>query len=228
MSQSSLWQMHTETGGFTELCNGLYQRELATIAKGSFVSAQAVQLRIASLPYYINRTAHAMMQVVDQGYTPLLLDTQNASWSAKQSKQVPWAEQFTHRDTSNDKVLGKDSTYAKTINWYLQTAIAPGLVVPVLLTDRIIIDSIDRIDSKRNRVRTNVSGWFSLSMDEYLNGAQQVNKWLLKPNKKVMTAACVGHCWQRNSKQLPTIPTLRELLLSCAINWKNFKKPLVI
>lgn len=228
MSQSSLWQIHTQTGDFAELCNGLYQRETAAIAKGSFVSAQAVQLRIASLPYYINRTAHAMMEVVAQGYSPLLLDTQNASWSAKQSKKSPWTDQFAERHVSGDNEQGNDAEYAKTVRWYLQADIAPGLVVPVLLADHIIIDCIDRVDVQQNRIRTNVAGWFSLTRDAYLNDGQMGCKRLLKPNKKIMISACAGHCWQGNSKQLPIIPTLRELLLSCSINWKNFKKPLVI
>ena len=69
---------------------------------------------------------------------------------------------------------------------------------------------------------------------------------LLKPNKKVMLAACAGHCWQitphntfysttdnkkstTSARKLqPIIPSLRELLLSCAINWKDFKQPLAL
>lgn len=217
MSQSSLWQIHTETDDFAELCNGLYQREISIIAKGDFVSASAVQARLESLSYYITRTAHAMIQVVAQGHSPLLLDAQNASWSAKQSKQTPFYIQQVNQEEC-----------ANTMRWYLQADIYVGLVVPVLLVDHIIIDCIDRIDLDKGKIRTNVGGWFSLSADEFINKGIRENKCLLKPNRKIMTSACAGHCWQANSKQLPIIPTLRELLLSCSINWKNFKKPLAI
>ena len=216
MSQSSLWQIQTETGNFAELCNGLYQREISIIAKGDFASSQAVQTRLQSLPYYINRTAHAMTQVIIEGHSPLLLDCQNASWSAKQSKKMPLSGQETQQEL--DKVFA----------WYLQEGICVGLAVPVLLFDHIIIDCIDRIDVDRQRLRTNVGGWFSLAVTNNVTEGNDVNKQLLKPNKKIMASACAGHCWQANTKQLPVIPSLRELLLSCSINWKNFKKPLAI
>ena len=216
MTQSSFWQTHTETGGFAELCNGLYQREINLIAKGDYASVQAVQARLQSLPYYITRTAHAMTEVNSQGLSPLQLDSQNASWSAKQSTKLPLSGQETEQE--RDKVFA----------WYLQEGICVGLAVPVLLFDHIIIDCIDRIDVDRQRLRTNVGGWFSLVATNSVTQGRDVNKQLLKPSKKIMTSACAGHCWQRNIKQLPIIPSLRELLLSCSINWKNFKKPLAI
>ena len=218
MSQSSLWQINTETGDFAELCNALYQREISIIAKSDFISASAVQARLQSLSYYITRTAHAMVQAISQEHSPLLLDTQNASWSAKQSAKIPLAGQETEQEITS------------AIQWYLQEDIYVGLVVPVLLVDHIIIDCIDRIDLNKQRLHTNVGGWFSLTADPdgVITPTVGVNKRLLKPNRKIMASACAGHCWQRNSKQLPIIPSLRELLLSCSINWKNFKKPLAI
>ena len=216
MTQSSFWQTHTETGDFAELCNGLYQREINLIAKGDYASVQAVQARLQSLPYYITRTAHAMTDVISQGLSPLQLDSQNASWSAKQSTKLPLSGQETEQE--------RDNVFA----WYLQEGICVGLAVPVLLFDHIIIDCIDRIDVDRQRLRTNVGGWFSLVATNSVTQGRDVNKQLLKPSKKIMTSACAGHCWQRNIKQLPIIPSLRELLLSCSINWKNFKKPLAI
>jgi hypothetical protein len=214
MSQSSLWQINTETGDFAELCNALYQREISIIAKSDFISASAVQARLQSLSYYITRTAHAMVQVISQEHSPLLLDTQNASWSAKQSTKMPLAGQETEQEI------------LRAMQWYLQEGIYVGLVVPVLLVDHIIIDCIDRIDLNKQRLHTNVGGWFSLTPEHTPTVA--VNKRLLKPNRKIMLSACAGHCWQRHNKQLPIIPSLRELLLSCSINWKNFKKPLAI
>jgi hypothetical protein len=216
MSQSSLWQIQTETGDFAELCNGLYQREISIIAKGNFASSQAVQVKLQSLTYYITRTAHAMTQVMAQGNSPLLLDSQNASWSTKQSKASP----FSVVDTLEER--------ESTSRWYLQKGICVGLVVPVLLTDHIIIDCIDRIDLDNQRVHTNVGGWFLLKPVSEGFNPMTYEKRLLKPSKKIMASACAGHCWQGNAKKLPIIPSLRELLLSCAINWKNFKKPLAI
>jgi hypothetical protein len=211
MSQSSLWQTHAGSHDFAELSNALYQREIKRLAEGNFASAQAVQVRLQSLSYYINRTAHSMTQVTAQGKTPLELDCQNASWSAKQSKEMPLSGQETKQD--NDNIFA----------WYLTGNISVGLVVPVQVEQHIILDCIDRLDLAKQRLRTNVGGWF------YFTSADTeviVNKRLLKPTKKVMLAACAGHCWQGNNKLMPVIPSLRELLLSCSINWQNFKKPL--
>ena len=218
MSQSSLWHSPTDNGNFAELCNALYQREVSLIARGSFVNHQAIQARLKSLTYYITRTAHAMAEVVANKHSPLSLDIQNASWSAKQSNRIPLTIQRTLDGQLN------------ALNWYLQGDINVGLVVPVMLSDHIIIDCIDRIDTENNRLHTNVGGWFSLIPINNLtqNGQQTPSKFLLKPTRTIMASACAGHCWQRNTKQLPIIPSLRELLLSCAINWKNLKKPLTI
>lgn len=216
MSQSSLWQIQTDSGNFAELCNGLYQREISLIAKEHFTDAQAVQDRLKSLSYYISRTAHAMTQVIADSHSPLFLDYQNASWSAKQSKQKFISDPETELEQ------------AKVIHWYLQKDICVGLVVPVLLVDHITLDCIDRIDHDRQRIRTNVAGWFSLAVDKSMGKALAENKRLLKPNKKIMTSACTGQYWQGGTRQHPIIPSLRELLLSCAINWTDFKKTLAI
>lgn len=216
MSQSSLWQLHTESGHFAELCNGLYQREINSVATESFSSAQAVQVRLKSLPYYINRTAHAMTQVIEDHHSPLVLDYQNATWSAKQSKKIPVSRQETQ-----DELQSK-------LKWYSQKGICVGLVVPILVRDHIILDCIDRVDSDNKRIRTNVSGWFSLDEKIARHHRFDDKSYLLKPTKKIMVSACTGQRWQGDTKQSPIIPSLRELLLSCAINWRNFKKPLAI
>lgn len=216
MSQSSLWQMHTESGHFAELCNGLYQREISKIANENFNSAQAVQVRLKSLPYYVNRTAHAMTQVIANKHSPLTLDYQNATWSAKQGQSIPTS---VHVRKSEQDVHHE---------WYLQKGICIGLVVPVLVTEHIILDCIDRIDLDNKRIRTNVSGWFSLAIGSSNNHNSEEGRYLLKPSKRIMVSACTGHRWHGNTKQRPNIPSLRELLLSCAINWTNFKKPLAI
>jgi len=220
MSQSSLWQAQTDNNDFAELCNALYQREIKLLAKGDFSNAQAVQQRLQSLSHYITRTAHSMTQVIAQAKSPLQLDCQNASWSAKQSKQMPLAGQGTCEE---NKQANKE-----VFTWYLAGNINVGLVVPVQMGQHIMLDCIDRLDLEGHRLRTNVGGWFNLAHESSANTEifEHVtsNYRLLKPNKKVMLAACAGHCWQGNSKLMPTIPSLRELLLSCSINWQNFKK----
>jgi len=202
--QTSLWQGDHQSADFAELCNALYERELRQLSEFPISSVQTIQGRIKSLPHYIKRTAHSMLQA----QTPLALDVQNASWSAKQSLQVPL----------NGQEL-------ESVNkWYQSISLNHGLVVPIATPSTILLDSIDSVDNENQRFRTNVHGWFYLEKSE----KNKANVQLLKPNKKVMSAACCGHSWLNNHRANPTIPSLRELLLSCAINWRNFKQPLPI
>ena len=201
--QASLWQAQQQSSDFAELCNALYEREINILAQAAIQSSQTLQSRIKSLPHYIKRTAHLMIQA----RTPLTLDTQNATWSSKQSSKMPLTSQEI------------DAVW----RWYASIVILPGLVVPIAVEEHIVLDSVDRIDSENSRFRTNVHGWFKANE---LSDSTNKNLQLLKPNKKVMMAACAGHCWQDNKKIRPIIPSLRELLLSCAINWRNFKQPL--
>jgi len=221
MTQSSLWQNNKQNNDFAELCNALYEREINTLVNAS---SSNVQGRLKSLVYYVNRTAHVMMQTNEKNNSPLNLDIQNATWSAKQASKLPLVGQ------------NEQDIFA----WYLTNNNALGLIVPILKNEHIILDSIDRVDINKRRIRTNVSGWFSListdDADDNLPSQSQVplqaqsDVKLLKPNKKVMLAACAGHHWQysQNKKLRPLIPSLRELLLSCAINWKDFKQPLAL
>ena len=89
MSQNSLWQTHKQNNDFAEICNALYERELHLLANVEIETVQRLQGRIKSLSYYINRTANLMTQVNEQGDSPLTLDVQNASWSAKQAARLP-------------------------------------------------------------------------------------------------------------------------------------------
>lgn len=201
--QTSLWQEDANSSEFAELCCALYEREISHLVQANMSSVQGVQNRLKSLPYYVKRTAISMLDAD----TPLDLDIQNASWSAKQSAQMPLNGQ-------DIEVVNK---------WYLSCVLTHGLVVPVANESHIVLDSIDRIDDKNSRFRTNLFGWFNISDN---NDNRSVR--LLKPTKRVMTAACTGHTWVNDHKANPTMPTLRELLLSCAINWRNFKQPLPI
>lgn len=199
--QTSLWQDDKYSADFSEVCNALYERELHLLCQNKSLSVESLQGRLKSLPYYVKRTAFAMTQA----QTPLVLDSQNASWSAKQSKEMPLA--------------GQSSIDIES--WYNKHKLSHGLVLPIVVNDHITLDCIDRIDSEKQRFRTNIYGWFDLEKIKNANP----NIHLLKPNKKVMMAACSGHCWQGSKKLTPKIPSLRELLLSCSINWRNFAQP---
>jgi len=220
MTQSSLWQDNKQNNDFAEICNALYERELRLLANAEITTAKGVQGRLKSLSHYINRTANLMIRVNEQKHSPLALDVQNATWSAKQSSHLPLAGE-------EDSVIS--SWYLALLNNVNKPIL--GLVAPVLVDDHIIVDCIDGLDLDKNRIRTNVSGWFSLTPLPEQTTANVNARRLLKPNKKVMLAACAGHRWQHHqstTKLRPVIPSLRELLLSCAINWKDFKQPLAL
>ena len=202
MTQASLWQQESNSASYAELCSALYERELKQITVMEFPSALAVQARLKSLPYYINRAAYLMTQV----QSPLSLDVQNASWSSQQSQKMPLSGQ-------------QIETVA---TWYLSIKPMLGLVIPVIVDNQLMLDCIDKVAQDNDRFRTNKSGWFELS-DVGKLAAKPAR--LLKPNKKVLAAACAGHRWRDKQKLRPMILSLRELLLSCAINWQNFKKP---
>lgn len=214
VTQSLLWQSQQQSADFAELCNALYERELMTLAHDESSVVTGLQSRIKSLPHYVKRTAFALLNAP----TPLELDIQNASWSAKQASTLPSVSQLSAYDKN-------------VITWYKSQQLVLGLVVPIALDSHIVLDSIDRIDLETQRFRTNVYGWFNLTDNSAeLETACEVKRHqvnLLKPTKKVMTAACAGHRWQNSRKLQPTMPSLRELLLSCTINWRNFKQPRV-
>lgn len=218
MSQNSLWQTNQQNNDFAELCNALYERELRMLAKVEPASLHTLPGRLKSLPYYINRTANLMTQLNEQGASPLTLDVQNASWSAKQAAKLSLSGQTEH----------------DVFSWYLTQTLVLGLVVPIFNGKYVVLDCIDKVDIQSKRLRTNAAGWFSLSTNDNPTNDNPSNikpLKLLKPSKKIMLAACAGHCWQNNAnhkKLRPLVLSLRELLLSCAINWKDFKQPIAI
>ena len=215
MSQNTLWQTNKQNNDFAELCNALYEREVNLLANADITNIQTMQGRLKSLSHYINRTANRMVYVNELALSPLTLDIQNAAWSANQASKL--------------SVLVQNEQ--DVFSWYLtlinqKNKASLGLIVPILKADHIVLDSIDRIDIDKKSIRTNVSGWFSL-----IETNVESSLCLLKPTKKVMLAACAGHRWQgrmNTTKLRPIIPSLRELLISCAIDWKNFKRPLAL
>lgn len=208
MTQSLLWQSQQHSSDFAELCNALYERELINLARDELSTQCGLQAKISSLPHYVKRTAFALLNT----QSPLVLDVQNASWSARQANVSPAISQLTAYDSN-------------VLAWYRQQVLMHGLVVPIALDHKIMLDCIDRIDVKKQRFHTNVYGWFDLTESNAKNIETSLTTHLLKPTKKVMTAACAGHCWQKSQKIQPSLPSLRQLLLSCTINWRNFKQP---
>jgi hypothetical protein len=103
--QTSLWQGDYQSADFAELCNALYERELRLLSESPMPSAESIQGRLKSLPHYIKRTAYSMLQVD----TPLELDVQNASWSAKQGLKMPLSGQ--EKASVNDWYLSNECTW---------------------------------------------------------------------------------------------------------------------
>ena len=103
-----------------------------------------------------------------------------------------------------------------------------GLAVPVHVSDLgqqyIELDSVDRIELEDDKLHLNKHGWFTLS-GESLEASTTKHKVrrLLHPTKNTIVAACCGHSWNHKGKIAPRTLTLRELLLSTTINWKNFR-----
>lgn len=212
VTQSLFWQSAQQSSDFAELCNALYERELITMSRKEYTVVAGLQARMKSLPHYVKRTAYALLNAE----SPLELDIQNASWSAKQAGSPPSINQLVNYQEN-------------VLTWYQRQPLVHGLVVPIALNSQIVLDTIVRIDKDQQRIRTNVYGWFNLGDNELnqtnTNRLERSEFNLLKPTKKVMTAACAGHCWLNSQKVQPTLPSLRELLLSCTINWRNFKQP---
>lgn len=210
MSQELLWPNASHSNHYAELCNALYERELNMLSVSQVSSVTGVQAKLKSLPYYIKRTADAMVSSQHNTGMALTLDTQNASWLFKQQKKLP--------------LSGQD--VESVWQWYHKETVVVGLVIPILVENRIVLDSIDKVEanvgikSENNfRFRTNVYGWFD---KKRIFDSTMAPGVLLKPNKRVMSAACAGHCWQSDHTHLPKTLSLRELLLSCTINWRNF------
>ena len=86
------------------------------------------------------------------------------------------------------------------------------------------VDSVDEVDPHNQRLHCNEHGWFSFSGTPL--SAQNSDKFVLKPSKAIMVAACCGHQWLNGAKTSPRRLCLRELLLASRLNWHNFAKPL--
>lgn len=206
-NQPHFWQVSRDNQTYTELCNALYERELLRLSQLSTEQLLRLPNRLASLPFYIRRAASNILQQ----NTALQLDSQNASWYHKQAANCPARKQQA------DPIDAFYTKYAK-----------PGLIVPVYITqlthEQIVLDSVDEVDIGGQRLHCNEHGWFSFSGTPLAQ--ENSDKFVLKPAKAIMTAACCGHQWLNGDKKPPRLLSLRELLLASRLNWQNFAKPL--
>lgn len=205
-TQTDIFSADHQALHFAELCNALYERELSQLANSSLNQASLLKRRLSGLSHHIKSAA----RFLTSHNTPLEVDFHNASWQAKQAPKPFSAKQDGE----------------KCRQWVRQCQIGMPLVVAVIEhgQESLELDSIDRIDSEQPRIHLNKHGWFNLT-GEWQQTGQVEKRWLL-PDKASYTAACCGHTWTHKGKGQPRALTLRELLLSTRINWKNPKVPL--
>ncbi|HJS16939.1 MULTISPECIES: hypothetical protein [Rheinheimera] len=204
--QHQLWHGPAQDLTYTELCNALYERELMRYAKMPPEFLASLQKRLASLPFYIRRAASSILS----HKSPLEIDSQNASWMGRQSPQCP----------------AKEQGIEQIEQFYLKHS-KLALIVPVYQNQQslesIWLDSVDEIDLIGQRLHCNEHGWFSFNGTPLTD--ENSDKFLLKPTKSLMTAACCGHQWLNGERKTPRVLSLRELLLASRLNWQNFAKP---
>ena len=202
---------------YAELCNALYDKSILELSEHPTLSREGLQQRLGSMTYYVNLAAEKLLNCK----TPLQLDLYNGSWQGAQSSACKV-------DNQNPDTLAK---------WLTKNS-APGLVLPVYVGEKRIeyieLDVVDKIDHDNKQVRLNKHGWFTFEGihlscpltnkgDTGATHSPMTAIRLLKPSKTFLTAACCGHCWNLKGKATtPRRLSLRQLLLTTSINWKNF------
>lgn len=185
---------------FPELCTALYERELNYLAQLPAVSLPGLQRRLRSVPYYVQRAARGMLGC----NAPYTLDHQNASWQATQQSR-----------------LNRTQSQPKRIYSWLTGGTRLGHVVPVLdfnpRLQRVVLDSIDRIDLPGERVHLNQHGWFNLQ-GECLE-PESTHLVIVKPDSSSLKPAFCGHQWNHKGRIDPRTLTLREVLLATTVSW---------
>jgi hypothetical protein len=194
---------------YAELCNALYERELASLSQQKLNDIDLLQRKIAGLRHHIKRAAYSLLQ----HQSPLQVDVHNASWQAKQAA----------------KCMANNFVAQKTQQWFsnnIQIGCSIAVHVEQLGSEHIELDSIDRIDLSSHRLHTNKFGWFNIDgefSEDLYTKIGVLSLRLLKPSKAILTAACCGHKWDHKGKGQQRALSLRELLLSLSINWKTFR-----
>ncbi|MBE1299007.1 MAG: hypothetical protein GJ680_03745 [Alteromonadaceae bacterium] len=206
--QTSIFHGSNKQLEFAELCNSLYESCLIDLTKQDDLNSAKFRRRLGGLSYHIKSAAFKLLTIEN----PLSVDIHNGSWQSKQSRKCM---ALAFQDES-------------MVAWYQKHA-CYGLPVPVYVADKdqqiIELDSIDKLDLGNNRIRLNKNDWVTL--EETTEQANVIPKTILqKPTKPIMTAACCGHRWNYKGSTHPRRLSLRELLLSTTVSWKNFKFPI--
>lgn len=195
---------------FSEVCNALYERELAYLAQHGPAQVSLFRRKLASLSHYIKHAAYFLAD----NQAPIEVDIHNASWQAKQARRIPL----------------KNNDREKNFLWFEQHA-KLGLVLAVRLQhiegEYFELDSIDKVQVSNHSLHLNKHGWFDFhghALGDNLRHGQVclADPEIMKPNKAIMSAACCGHSWNHKGRISPRTLTLRELLLSININWGKF------
>lgn len=202
--QTNIFNLSSKYPNFAELSNALYERELQVLANSKITDPILIKRKLKGLSHHVK---NATMNLLN-GEAPIEVDVHNGSWQAKQSAKCRLSSQ----------------TPDKTLQWYAQI-VQQGSIVPVYVEilgeQHIELDCVDILSS--DRLHLNKFGWFSKS-GEYFDIVPKKAKYLLlKPTKSIMIAACAGHRWTPKGRTIPRALSLRELLLSTEINWKNFQ-----
>ena len=207
--QSNFFSDDQRQQHFAELCNALYERELQVLAQQKINNINLLQRKIGGLLHHVKRAAEQFLRHAG----PLQIDLHNGTWQNKQMAKC-MAGKF-NRDL--------------TQRWFVKYA-RFGLCVPVHISElgleHIELDSLDRIDVENQRLHLNKHGWFSFNGDNtetQNDDGHAMQKRVLEPNKALLSAACCGHSWNHKGRSQPRPLSLRELLLSGSINWKNFR-----
>jgi hypothetical protein len=194
---------------YAELCNALYERELASLSQQKINNVSLLQRKIAGLRHHVKRAAYSLLE----HQSPLQVDIHNASWQAKQAA----------------KCMANSYIAEKTQHWFssnIQIGCSIAIHVKQLGCEHIELDSIDRVELENKRLHTNKFGWFTID-GEFAEANYRLENVLslrlLKPSKAILTAACCGHTWVHKGRGQQKALSLRELLLSLSINWKTFR-----
>lgn len=210
--QTSIFHGSEQQLEYAELCTALFESTLLDIAKQENLDTQRIQRKLAGLSYHVKNAAYKLLTTEN----PMSVDIHNASWQLKQPRKCPGKPWFTE----------------EAADWYMKHS-CHGLPVPVLLMDfehiYLELDSIDILDLPNQRIHLNKNDWVSLKPEPetqpVLHNKQQQLVILQKPSKAIMSSACCGHRWSHKGITHPRKLSLRELLLSTTIHWKNFRFP---
>ena len=204
--QTSIFQNDVQDVEFALLCNALYEQQLLFLAQAKTSSA-ILQSRLKGLPHHVKRAAENMLTY----QSPLNLDIHNGTWQSKQTAK-PAKSRY-------DEV--------QTVQWFHRHA-AIGLVVSVMSHEMgdigFELDCIDRVDAEEQRYHLNKHGWFTFNGEPQSSSTQASAYHVPRPQKSNIVAACCGHRWNHKGKVMPQRLSMRELLLSMNVDWKNFTR----